>query len=70
MRSGHLPQLQLGRLTIEKPEADFFLDGSPADAGLAGHIGMEILRRYRIIFDYSRRQMILESYPAGAAKKP
>ena len=36
-------------------------------AGLAGHIGMGILRHYRITFDYSRRQMILEPYAAGAA---
>ena len=69
VRSGHLPQLQLGKLIIEKPEADFFLDGSPADKGLAGHIGMEILRRYRVIFDYSRSQMILEPFSAEAAPK-
>ena len=67
--TGRLPELRLGKLTVEKPETDFFLEGSPADAGLAGHIGMGILRRYRIIFDYSRRQMILESYPADDAPK-
>jgi hypothetical protein len=30
---------------------------------LAGHIGMEILRQFRVIFDYTRKQMILERYP-------
>lgn len=69
VRSGSVPQLRLGKLVIEKPAADFFLDGSPAGDGLAGHIGMEILRHYRIIFDYSRQRMILESYPAGDGQK-
>lgn len=67
VRTGQLPQLRLGKLIIENPEADFFLEGSPVDAGLAGHIGMGILRHYRVIFDYSRRQMILEPYAAGTA---
>jgi len=30
------------------------------DDGLAGHVGMEVLRRFRVIFDYSRERMILE----------
>jgi predicted aspartyl protease len=38
-RAGHLPRLQLGDVIITKPEADFFLDGSPVDAPLAGHLG-------------------------------
>lgn len=60
IRRGTVPQLQLGRFTIEKPSANFFMDGSPAGKGLAGHIGMAALRQYKVIFDYSRRQMILE----------
>lgn len=67
VRTGQMPQLRLGRLIVDNPEADFFLEGSPVDAGLAGHIGMGILRHYRIIFDYSHRQMILEPYAAGSA---
>jgi len=61
IKSGHLFQLQLGRLTIEKPPANFFLEGSPADAPLAGHIGWELLRDFKVIFDYSRKRMILVS---------
>jgi hypothetical protein len=57
-----LPQLRIGKLVIEKPTANFFEEGSPVDKGLAGHIGLEILRQFRVIFDYSRKQMILESY--------
>ena len=58
-----LPKLQIGKLIIEKPTANFFEEGSPVDPPLAGHIGMEILRQFRVTFDYSRKQMILESYP-------
>ncbi len=63
IRHGHLPQLKLGRLTIDDPAANFFLDGSPVDRGLAGHIGMGALGRFKVIFDYSRQRMILESFP-------
>ena len=59
-RTGHLPGLQLGKHGIEKPAANFFLEGSPVDAPLAGHIGWELLRDFKVIFDYSRKQMILE----------
>ena len=59
-RSGHLPALRLGKITIDKPSADFFLEGSPADPPLAGHIGADVLNNFRVIFDYSRKQMILE----------
>src|SRR5258705_8007903 len=33
-----LPKLQLGKLIVERPTANFFEQGSPADDGLAGHI--------------------------------
>jgi len=59
-RSGHIPGLRLGKVTIDKPSADFFLEGSPADPPLAGHIGADVLNEFRVIFDYSRKQMILE----------
>jgi predicted aspartyl protease len=59
---GRVPQLQLGRLTIDKPQANFFLQGSPVERGLAGHIGLEVLRQFKVILDYSHQQMILEPY--------
>jgi C-terminal processing protease CtpA/Prc len=34
--------------------------GSEADTDLAGLIGNEILREFKVIFDYSRQEMILE----------
>jgi predicted aspartyl protease len=60
-RRGAVSQLQIGHHVIERPQTDFFLEGSPVDDPLAGHIGMGALRRFkRAIFDYSRRQLILE----------
>ena len=59
-RSGHLPRLRLGKFEIDRPSADFFLEGSPAEAPLAGHIGAEVWNQFRVIFDYSRKRIILE----------
>ena len=59
-RSGSIPELRLGKIKIQKPSADFFLEGSPVDAPLAGHIGADVLRSFKVVFDYSRRQLILE----------
>ena len=58
--SGHLQGLQLGGLAVENPAANFFLEGSPVDPPLAGHIGWELLRKFKVTFDYSRKRMILE----------
>lgn len=60
-RIGKLPVVRFGNLKIEKAETDLFLDGSPVDEPMVGHIGMGVLHRYRVIFDYSRKQLILES---------
>lgn len=60
IRHGTVPELRLGGFTLAKPSANFFTDASPAGKGLAGHIGMAALQHYKVIFDYSRRQMILE----------
>jgi hypothetical protein len=57
-----LPQLRIGKIMVEKPTANLFEEGSPVDRGLAGHIGLEILKQFRVIFDYSRKQMIVEPY--------
>jgi predicted aspartyl protease len=63
VRKGSLPRLRLGRLTIERPSANFFLEGSPSDAPLAGHIGWDVLRQFKVVFDYPRKRMILEPVP-------
>jgi len=61
-RAGHLPLFRLGNQRIERPAANFFLEGSPVDAPLAGHIGWALLRDFKVVFDYSRKQMILEKH--------
>ncbi len=60
-RSGAVPVLRLGKLEIRKPQTYFFIDSSPVDEPIAGHIGMGILRQFKVIFDYSRKRMILEA---------
>jgi predicted aspartyl protease len=67
-RRGYLPALQLGKLKINRPETDFFLEGSPAGYGRAGHIGMDVLKHFRIYFDYSRNRMMLEPLPSAAER--
>lgn len=62
IRHGAVPELRLGHFVLANPTANFFTDASPAGKGLAGHIGLAALQHYKVIFDYSRRQMILEEY--------
>ena len=59
---GRVPKIQLGRFTFKKHVAIFFQDkqGVVASPEFDGVIGAEILRRFKVIFDYSRRRMILE----------
>lgn len=59
-QESRLPQFQLGSQKLADAAANFFREGSPVDADLAGHIGLGVLRQFKVIFDYSRRQMILE----------
>jgi hypothetical protein len=61
-RTGSLAELKMGRLVVKKPSANFFLEGSPAGEGQAGHIGLGVLERYKMIFDYSHQRIILESH--------
>lgn len=56
---GRVAALQLGRFTITNP-ITFFPHGEIVAAGKAGNIGGNILRRFRVIFDYSRQRVILE----------
>lgn len=57
---GRMESLQLGRFSISNPVTGFTKVGEIADAGKAGNIGGGFLRRFRVIFDYSRKRMILE----------
>ena len=55
-----IPVLNLGAKEFTNAQGDLFLDGSPVDEPLAGHIGMGVLSRGVVIFDYSRKRVILE----------
>jgi len=58
---GSLERLELGRLKIENPVTEFSLQ--PFSPGFDGFIGEAALMRFKVIFDYSRREMILEEKP-------
>ena len=59
---GRVKSLALGRFALENPVARFSQStrGDYASAKYDGLIGGEILRRFKTIFDYSRKRMILE----------
>jgi hypothetical protein len=59
-KSGSVNALRLGSIDVREPQTDFFLRGSPVNDPHAGHIGMGVLHQFKVIFDYSRKQMILE----------
>jgi predicted aspartyl protease len=59
IQEGHLPELLIGKSRVLKPSTSFFTSGSPAEKGLAGHIGWDTLRKFKVIFDYSRQRLIL-----------
>ena len=55
---GTLEALQLGEFNIAAPVTEFRLSEPNTDAD--GFIGGAVFRRFKVIFDYSRRRMILE----------
>jgi predicted aspartyl protease len=61
--SGTVETLQLGRNSVENVNTFFSLAtaGMLANEEFDGNIGNDFLRRFKVIFDYSRRSMILES---------
>jgi hypothetical protein len=60
---GVVGTLQIGRSNIENVNTFFSLatSGGMANEKFDGNIGNGLLRRFKVIFDYSRRSMILES---------
>ncbi|HYK50499.1 MAG TPA: aspartyl protease family protein [Terriglobales bacterium] len=59
--------LRLGPLVIARPDVALSIAtrGSTADSSYDGAIGAEVLRRFKVIFDYSRKHVILERTSAG-----
>ena len=56
---GTLEALRLGEIQVAAPVTEFRLAEPNTDAD--GFIGGAVFRRFKVIFDYSRRRMILES---------
>jgi outer membrane lipoprotein-sorting protein/predicted aspartyl protease len=63
-RIGRLKSLQIGRFVIENPTVSL----SENVEGEGGTLGEEILRRFKVIFDFSHHRMILE--PNSHFKEP
>lgn len=61
MPLGRAHELQLGRFKISQPVTALPRDGIFGASNKAGNIGAAILRRFKVVFDYSRSRMILES---------
>ena len=59
---GKLAEIRLGNIKLESPVTMFSqaANGALANPDLSGTIGNAILRRFKVVFDYSRRVMILD----------
>jgi len=59
---GRLPSLQLGHFTFQNPVIHFAQDrkGALASSDYNGLLGGEVLRRFKMIFDYAHKRLILE----------
>jgi Aspartyl protease/PDZ domain len=52
--------LRIGGFTVERPVTAFPTAGTFGADGIAGNIGTAILRRFKVVFDYSRKRLHLE----------
>jgi hypothetical protein len=54
--------MRLGNIKLDNPVTMFSqaTNGTLANPDLSGNIGNAILRRFKVVFDYSRRVMILD----------
>jgi len=61
--AARLDEFHLGPYTVEQPLAVFSSGSLPADSDprIAGEIGAGLLRRFTVIFDFPRQEMILDS---------
>jgi hypothetical protein len=68
--TGRVASLRLGPYTLKDVATTFSQDqgGAFADRTLAGNIGAQIVRRFRIFLDYGRKRLILE--PSSVFEEP
>lgn len=64
-RTGRVASLQIGPYVLKNVTTTFSQDqaGAFASASLAGNIGAQIVRRFRIFLDYDRKRIMLEPAP-------
>lgn len=65
VRLGRIEALELGGFTLARP-VTVFRSGGPgrvSASGTLGNIGGGVLNRFKVVFDYERRRMILEAGP-------
>jgi predicted metalloprotease with PDZ domain len=69
-RIGRVSALRIGSFTIVNPITLFSQDtgGAFANATLAGNIGSQVARKFRVILDYTRSRIILE--PSSTFAEP
>lgn len=60
--------IRIGGFTLERPVTAFPTAGTFGAEGIAGNIGTAILRRFKVVFDYSRERVHLE--PAKSFSDP
>src|SRR5262245_36125886 len=67
-RLGRVTALQIGSFRVDDPIALFSEDnaGALADRSVQGNIGAQVVKRFRMFLDYSRRRIILERSSAFA----
>lgn len=65
---GRAESIRFGGFTLRQPVTAFPSTGTFGTAGKAGNIGTAILRRFRVVFDYSRKLIHLE--PAKNFSEP
>ena len=57
---GRAESVRIGGFTLTQPVAAFPSAGTFGSEGIAGNIGTAILRRFKVVFDYSRKRVHLE----------
>jgi hypothetical protein len=66
-RLGRVPAIRLGGFVVSNPLTQFSQNtsGILANPDLAGIIGAQTLRRFRVVFDYAHGEMILDASIEG-----
>lgn len=59
-------RFKLGNLTLQDVLTSFFLEKEGSNSVFAGALGTVLLRQFKVIIDYKRQRIILETEEAGA----